>query len=142
MQTLCQTEQTSCIACCIREYLSIPENELETIFERRAIVKEDSNDMFDYNDRIQEVEPDVPFCKFIGYIDDNHRSVGCIIHPDQNGIDLRQDPRIKRSTCLTHSCDSHKAFKNADENTRESMLEFLKGMGWYRISHFMRKSSK
>lgn len=137
--TLCQTAETSCIACCMNAYLNIPKSELEEVFGKRARVLNESDGPLDYQKRIEREEQNVPFCKFLGYLDSENNIVGCIIHPDHIGTenDLRKDPAVRREVCLSRECDSSKVFRRADEKTQDEINNFLSGMHWYRFSHFI-----
>ena len=139
--SLCQTNQSSCVACCIGTYINAPQSELTAIFNRRAQILRDSDGPLDYYERSGGEEKDVPFCKFLGYLDEEASFVGCVIHPEHvnTGEDLRQDDRINRSVCSRHSCKTNDVFRNADETTRRAILEFIIGMDWYTFSHFMRR---
>ncbi len=47
-------------------------------------------------------------CEYLGFLDDEEKKVGCLVHPMQNnGVDMRTVSFYGRDVCAGHLCPSH-----------------------------------
>ncbi|HOX16008.1 MAG TPA: hypothetical protein PLP18_07755 [Smithellaceae bacterium] len=47
-------------------------------------------------------------CEYLGFLDSDERTVGCLVHPMQNdGVDMRSVSFYGREVCAGHLCPSH-----------------------------------
>lgn len=68
----------------------------------------------DFRQRLKEIVPNPPLlediynCEFLGFIDQDHKKVGCLLHPALNqGMDLRRYSFYGAELCAGHFCLSH-----------------------------------
>jgi len=117
---LCQPDGVkSCAACCgIYNYA---ENRREDLSERFAYrtrlfarVRQGKLALDDYREAIRRREDGkriyhtIYTCEFVGYINDEATTVGCMLHPLQNGgRDLRVASFYGRDICEGHFCPSY-----------------------------------
>ena len=117
---LCQPDGVkSCAACCgIYNYA---ENRREDLSERFAYrtrlfarVRQGKLALDDYREAIRRREDGkriyhtIYTCEFVGYLNDEATTVGCMLHPLQNGgRDLRVASFYGRDICEGHFCPSY-----------------------------------
>jgi len=66
-------------------------------------------------------------CEFLGFIDEDHKRVGCLLHPDLNeGRDLRGISFYGESLCRQHLCPSHEKLTTAEKEVVIRLLD-----DWY-----------
>lgn len=54
------------------------------------------------------MEPKIRCCPFLGFLDDAHTRVGCLLHPSRHGTyDLRDCGVYDRVICQEHRCAAH-----------------------------------
>ena len=117
---LCQPDAgKSCGACCgLYNYVDSSRSSLEQrLLSRtkrfREIVK-NPGDVESYASKTIAVEDfakryEVIYCcEYLGFLDDQEKKVGCLLHPQQNsGIDLRTCSFYGQEICAGHLCPSH-----------------------------------
>jgi hypothetical protein len=70
---------------------------------------------------------DIYNCEFLGFLDEEERRVGCLLHPSVNkGLDLRDSSFYGPSLCAAHMCPSH---EHLTETEKLSVIESLED--WY-----------
>jgi hypothetical protein len=66
-------------------------------------------------------------CEFLGFVDQGHKRVGCLLHPDINeGRDLRGISFYGEDLCRQHLCPSHEKLTTAEQVVVISLLD-----DWY-----------
>ena len=115
-------EKKSCFACCPPIRPAGYEHVLYKNIIKRIL--RENRQGFDRKEK--SVSPITGFsCWALGYIDDHHKLVGCMLHPAQNnGVDLRY--RVDYGDkCRRESCQEEKVF---------SLLGNDEGMFWLRLA--------
>ncbi len=122
---LCQPDESkSCAACCgIYNYV---ENTREQLVERFAFrtglfarVRQNRMSIEDYREIIRHREnakriyATIYTCEFVGFLNEAHTRVGCMLHPLVNdGKDLRDNSFYGRDICDGHFCPSYQKLEN------------------------------
>ncbi len=117
---LCQPgPEKSCGACCgLYNYRDSTRESLEARLEARTALFHDTvrsrNDLGTFSTLVRSTESmekryEVIYCcEYLGFIDAEHRRVGCLLHPLQNGgEDLRDVSFYGRDLCDGHFCPSY-----------------------------------
>ena len=117
---LCQPDsRKSCAACCgIYNYVDNRREALSARFAYRthlfAMVRDGRLSLEAYRDAIRRREDGkriyhtIYTCEFVGYLNDEATTVGCMLHPLQNeGRDLRVVSFYGRDICEGHFCPSY-----------------------------------
>jgi hypothetical protein len=66
-------------------------------------------------------------CEFLGFIDEGHKRVGCLLHPQlNNGADLREISFYGEDLCRQHLCPSHEKLTTTE---KEMVIRLLDD--WY-----------
>jgi hypothetical protein len=124
-------EEKSCFACCppIRPpgYAHV---HYKNIVKR--ILRENTNN---FDGKEKSITPITGFsCWALGYIGNNHKLVGCMLHPARNkGIDLRY--RVKYGDkCRRESCQEEKIFSSLGNNEQAFWLHLADGLDSFAYS--------
>ena len=136
---LCQPDSgKSCGACCgLYNYADSSEEALtERLRKRTRLFREkveSEEDLHAFSERIKSIEDgtkryDVIYCcEFLGFLDEDERRVGCLLHPLQNGgRDLRAVSFYGRELCDGHFCPSYHYISEAEKRSLIKILD-----GWY-----------
>ncbi|HVN71386.1 MAG TPA: hypothetical protein VMU10_05155 [Desulfomonilia bacterium] len=136
---LCQPDVSkSCAACCgIYNYADNTRDSLLKRFTNRtklfARVRENLLALEDYQDIIRHRENNkriyatIYTCEFVGFLDEDSRRVGCMLHPLANcGKDLRVISFYGRDICKGHFCPS---YQKLDRNEAGVLMAALDD--WY-----------
>jgi hypothetical protein len=99
----------SCAGCCdnfqqAREILREKYSRRRSAFHAMVIVEED---LERYTQLMAEREPGDGACAFVAFLDDQERSVGCLLHPKNSaneGMDLRKYGKHGLSRCQSYIC--------------------------------------
>ena len=119
--SLCQPDKTkSCGACCgLYNYLwgdrkSLKEKLLIRTELYRSLKGDEEGSVENYSRIIKAKEPreklyEVIYnCEFLGFVDDENKKVGCLLHPALNrGKDLRYHSFYGQTLCRDHFCPSY-----------------------------------
>jgi hypothetical protein len=63
-------------------------------------------------------------CEFLGFVDEGHKRVGCLLHPDINeGRDLRVISFYGEDLCRQHLCPSHEKLTMAEKEVVIRLLD-------------------
>lgn len=128
----------SCGACCgLYNYAdSSRETLLKKLRHRTSLFHETvrgSDDLAGFSRAVREVEPPgklyevIYCCEYLGFLDEEERRVGCLLHPMQNeGVDLRDVSFYGRELCDGHFCPSYH-FLTAEE--KRSVINVIDD--WY-----------
>jgi hypothetical protein len=66
-------------------------------------------------------------CEFLGFVDEGHKRVGCLLHPDINeGMDLRGISFYGKELCRKHLCPSHEKLTTTEKEVAIRLLD-----DWY-----------
>jgi hypothetical protein len=113
---LCQPDsEKSCGACCgLYNWKNHSREALQSILSARtdAFMSRGSVDDLDaYRGRIAAFSPGLKLCEtiynceFLGFVDEGHKRVGCMLHPSLNGgADLRTCSHYGAELCANHFC--------------------------------------
>jgi len=117
---LCQPDcRKSCGACCgIYNYANSSRESLTTRLSKRTALfrgmVENKRDLAQYSESIRSSEDPtkryevIYCCEFIGFLDENEKKVGCLLHPAQNaGEDWRDVSFYGSELCAGHFCPSY-----------------------------------
>jgi len=117
---LCQPDSgKSCGACCgLYNYADSTKDALtERLRNRTRIFRETvtgAADLKIFSDRIRKVESGeklyevIYCCEYLGFLDDEEKKVGCLLHPLQNnGMDMRDVSFYGKELCDGHFCPSY-----------------------------------
>lgn len=127
--SLCHTEYTSCIACCIGDYINLPRRELEEkILFRTKIFNGSENPIIYYKD-MMKIDPTI--CSFIGIV--NYDAVGCLIYPIDEE-DIRSSDSIARQICSKFECSAKQNFDDKSDEEKQHTLISLSNLDWYELS--------
>ncbi len=120
LRILCQPgADKSCGACCgLYNYAdSSRESLVSRLRARRRLFREmvsSKKDLQDYKRVIIGTEDfrkrydEIYCCEYLGFLDEEEKKVGCLLHPQQNsGNDLRDVSFYGRELCAGHLCPSH-----------------------------------
>jgi hypothetical protein len=136
---LCQPDKLkSCGACCgVYNYVANTKYELIQRFDYREKlmqkVRERELSLEAYKDAIRHREDGMRIyktiytCEFAGWLDNERKKVGCMIHPMQNnGNDMRDTSFYGREICEGHFCPS---YQKLDQNEARIIVDTLDD--WY-----------
>lgn len=117
---LCQPDSDkSCGACCgLYNYAdSTKDSLIKRLRNRTQIFREtvtDASDLKVFSDWIKKIESDeklyevIYCCEYLGFLDDEEKRVGCLLHPLQNnGMDMREVSFYGKELCDGHFCPSY-----------------------------------
>lgn len=133
----CQKEACSCSACCgIYNWVGYNRELVQEVLERQTelFLKSDrtSKDLAKIKKELLGTRPKVLFpkiynCEFVGFIDDEKKRVGCLLHPDLNdGKNLRDASFYGRETCDELYCTAYIYLK-----PEEARLIAKASQDWY-----------
>ncbi len=118
--SLCQPDTTkSCSACCgLYNYLNSGRKELVHRLARRTAhfrtIDHDEASLRRFSQWVKASEPQEKLfqtiynCEFVGFVDQDQRRVGCLLHPEVNkGVDLRACSFYGAEMCAAHRCQSY-----------------------------------
>jgi len=136
---LCQPDSCkSCGACCglynyadsRRESLLLRLRSRTELF--RKTVREKS-DLTAFSDTIKERESQdklyevIYCCEYLGFLDDDEKRVGCLLHPlANNGVDLRDVSFYGRELCDGHFCPSYHHLSREEKRALINIID-----DWY-----------
>ena len=136
---LCQPDPCkSCGACCgLYNYAdSTKESLVKRLRRRTALFHETVNgpgDLEDFSRMIKESEPQTKIyeviycCEYLGFLDNNEKRVGCLLHPLQNGDkDFRDASFYGRDLCDGHFCPSYHHISREEKLALINIIE-----DWY-----------
>ena len=117
---LCQPDSgKSCGACCgLYNYADSTKKSLVGKLRNRTKIfretVEGAADLKSFSDKIRGLEPReklydvIHCCEYLGFIDDEEKRVGCLLHPLQNdGTDMRDVSFYGKEMCNGHLCPSY-----------------------------------
>jgi len=117
---LCQPdERKSCGACCgLYNYVDSSRSSLEKRLRERTKrfhqIVNNSGDVEKYSKEILAMEDFrkryevIHCCEYLGFLDNEEKKVGCLLHPEQNkGSDMRDVSFYGQELCAGHLCPSH-----------------------------------
>lgn len=116
---LCQPdEKKSCGACCgLYNFHDHTRLTLTSLLAKRTSLfnaLKEKVELKTFRQCLKETESNPPLlkdiynCEFLGFIDQEHKKVGCLLHPTLNqGIDLRHHSFYGRELCAGHFCLSY-----------------------------------
>ncbi|MGB9699690.1 MAG: hypothetical protein ACPL5I_09935 [Thermodesulfobacteriota bacterium] len=117
--SLCQPDQKkSCGACCgLYNFQDHSRVTLHSMLQKRTWLFKSTPDKLEiesFRRQLKELEQPPPLvkdiynCEFLGFIDEGHKRVGCLLHPAlHQGIDLRQYSFYGAELCAGHFCLSY-----------------------------------
>lgn len=117
--SLCQPdERKSCGACCgLYNFQDHSRATLNSLLQKRTWLFKSAQDKLEieyFRRQLKElVHPppllkDIYNCEFLGFIDQDHKKIGCLLHPALNqGIDLRHYSFYGAELCAGHFCLSY-----------------------------------
>jgi hypothetical protein len=132
---LCQPdEHKSCGACCgLYNYRENGRAVLaERLHRRTALFTALRGDLDRYSQEAAAFEGKKLYetiynCEFLGFVDERHKRVGCLLHPDTNGgADLRGISFYGEEPCRQHLCPSHEKLTTAEKEVVIRLLD-----DWY-----------
>ena len=135
---LCQPDNTkSCAACCgLYNWKDHSRNAIESIlaiqtesFQKAKKSVEGLKDQKKCQKHMsnKKLFDTIYNCEFVGYIDHDHKRVGCMLHPAaNNGEDLRHYGFYGTKTCSEHFCPSY-----ANLTTTEQKAVVQVSNDWY-----------
>ena len=136
---LCQPDSCkSCGACCgLYNYAdSTRESLVKRLRRRTALFHETVNgpgDLESFSRIIRESEPQTKIyeviycCEYLGFLDNNEKRVGCLLHPLQNGgKDFRDASFYGRDLCDGHFCPSYHHISREEKLALINIIE-----DWY-----------
>lgn len=130
--TLCSPDQDkSCFACCPPIRPALYEH-IQYQKEMGRFLRENRES---YNPLSKEIKPITGFsCWALGFVDDECKRVGCLLHPVQNGgIDLRY--RIDYGDkCRRETCEEEKVFASLEMDERRFWLHLADGLNSFTYS--------
>lgn len=139
MKVLCQPDgQKSCGACCgLYNYVDSSRQALTCRLSARTkrfreMVKEPADiERFaratfaaeDFQKRYEVIY----CCEYLGFLDEEEKKVGCLVHPLQNnGVDLRTVSFYGQELCAGHICPSHHFISVSGQNILLKIID-----DWY-----------
>jgi len=117
--SLCQPdERKSCGACCgLYNFQDHSRATLHSLLQKRTWLFKSNPDKLEIESlrgqlkKLEQPPPllkDIYNCEFLGFIDEDHKKVGCLLHPTlHQGIDLRQYSFYGSELCAGHFCLSY-----------------------------------
>jgi len=135
---LCQPDNTkSCGACCgLYNFEDHVRETLVSLLERRTklfLSPGEKPDVSGYRRKVKEFPPapklceTIYNCEFLGFVDREHRKVGCLLHPLlHHGIDLRTCSFYGAQLCRDHFCISFTCLTPAEQGAVIGSLD-----DWY-----------
>jgi hypothetical protein len=132
---LCQPDACkSCGACC--GLYNYQDNSREVLIKRlrrrTACFSMLRGDLWQYRHEVSSFEgaklyETVYNCEFLGFVDEGHKRVGCLLHPQlNNGTDLRGISFYGEDLCRQHLCPSYEKLTTAE---KEVVIRLLND--WY-----------
>jgi len=119
--SLCQPDKVkSCGACCgLYNYKAAGREDLIQRLTQRTerfnSIPRTMPAFREFSDWVKEVEPQdklfqtIYNCEFLGFLDQDLRRVGCLLHPAQNnGTDFRSCSFYGEDLCAAHRCESYR----------------------------------
>ncbi|MBN1381558.1 MAG: hypothetical protein JXA41_07775 [Deltaproteobacteria bacterium] len=136
---LCQPDSCkSCGACCgLYNYVNSTKAALTHRLKHRTeqfrrLVK-GPGDLQAFSEMIKKTEDQVKrydviyCCEYLGFIDQEQKKVGCLLHPLQNkGVDLRDVSFYGRELCDGHFCPSYHYISNEEKRALINVID-----DWY-----------
>lgn len=119
MKNICRPDNLkSCAACCgLYNVADASESSLGAELRKRSFlfrnVPRNVNDLVNFKQfiacsgSVKIIDPDIHVCEFIGFLDQEERVVGCMLHPDStgnNGIDFRGLCHYGSMACKSFYC--------------------------------------
>ncbi len=112
----------SCAACCgLYNVTDASEDSMYAELRRRsalmASIGRKVNDLLDFKEFIRganglaQLDPDIHVCEFIGFLDTEERTLGCLLHPcarGNDGVDLRGLCHYGAMACKSFYCPAWK----------------------------------
>jgi hypothetical protein len=138
---LCQPNNESCCGGCCADF-DQPRHILESIFIARkeaydAWVRSE-DDMLFYRQKMDLREKGYRQCRFLAFLDDGHKMVGCLLHPgrpENRGRDLRDYGFYEDcGFCAANFCASSKDLLQRDMADKQFFLLMHENMDWYEYS--------
>lgn len=138
MMNLCQPdERKSCGACCgLYNFQDHSRTTLNSLLQKRSRFFKTAPDKLkgeSFRRQLKELEQspsllrDIYNCEFLGFIDREHKKVGCLLHPALNqGNDLRRYSFYGRELCAEHFCLSHTYLRDIEKLAVSEALD-----DWY-----------
>ncbi len=136
---LCQPDASkSCGACCgLYNYAASSREDLTERLRRRSRlfrrIVQGPEDLPRFSERLRETEDGrkryevIHCCEYVGFLDNEQRRVGCLLHPMQNkGRDMRDVSFYGRELCDGHFCPSYSYISRAE---KLALIEILDD--WY-----------
>lgn len=136
---LCQPdERKSCGACCgLYNYADSSRESLTVRLRNRTRLFRDTvrtpADLKKFSERIKECESGerlyevIYCCEYLGFLDDDERRVGCLLHPLQNGgVDMRDVSFYGVELCNGHLCPSYHFISNEEKRAVIGIID-----DWY-----------
>lgn len=136
---LCQPDPgKSCGACCgIYNYADSSKESLlkrlgrRTEYFRKSVRKPEDVSRFLHMVKMLEDQAkiyDVIYtCEYLGFLDDDRKKVGCLLHPLQNhGVDLRDASFYGRDLCHGHFCPSYHSISREEKQSLIAIID-----DWY-----------
>lgn len=136
---LCQPDACkSCGACCglynyadsSREALTVKLRDRSNLY--RETVRSPAN-LKAFSHTVKEREPDeklyeaIYCCEYLGFLDDDERRVGCLLHPLQNGgVDMRDVSFYGVELCNGHFCPSYHFISRKEKQAMITIID-----DWY-----------
>ena len=130
-------ERKSCGACCgLYNYLDHSREALEGLLEARTLLFQryplTPEGLAAYKEEARGLHHSPPLCneiarcEFLGFVDDERRKVGCLLHPALHGEDLRELSPYGRDLCAEHLCPSHQYLTEGERRLVAAVLD-----DWY-----------
>lgn len=136
---LCQPDgKKSCGACCgLYNYADSRRESLERRLRRRTRLFHETvrgpADLAVFSDRVRREEDQakrfevIYCCEYLGFLDAGGRTVGCLLHPCQNGgEDLREVSFYGRELCAGHLCPSYHYISREEQQSLIAIID-----DWY-----------
>ena len=135
---LCQPDANkSCGACCgLYNYADSSEASLilrlrrrTDCFRKTVRTTEDLplfSDMVKISEDQTKIYEVIHCCEYLGFLDDEGKKVGCLLHPQQGGIDLRDVSFYGKDLCSGHLCPSYNFISREEKQALISIID-----DWY-----------
>lgn len=138
---LCQPDaERGCGGCCTN--FSQPRHILERVFSVRKEAYDawvqSEDDMLLYRKKMDLLEKGIRQCRFLTFLDDGNRTVGCLLHPgrpENKGRDFRDYGFYEDcGFCESNFCASSKNLLKRDMIDKQFFLLIQENMDWYEYS--------